>query len=874
MKSLSVIILFTSALVASPVTISLGGTFSPATSNNTYFAPNGVFSLSFQVNDPPAVVASGSNFFKTTYSNASYTLNGNPVVLSGSEATFFTTESLDFCFSSNGCQYQMTSQGGSPELFSGPTASPAFVTGSYQVNQWFTAVNNVNDGGSPSGGTITVASTGAAVPEPATWILTLAGLLMAGVCRKRGRRMTFASPVQRPGTKSPTITCKFQMAMAIRFLSVIVLLTSGLAASPVTISLSGTYGLTAQNTPYFAPNETFGLSFQIDNPPAVVASASFFFQTTYSNASYTLNGNPVALSGSMVSFFNSGGLVFCFSGNGCQYELTAEGSPLLFSGPPVSPTLVTGSYQATSWVTAVSGGIDGGSPSGGTITIAPTGAAVPEPATWMLTFAGILVACVYRRIRMAPVRAKMLPKLYIGAVALTLTQLSSGGLQAIPLYSFGPDNMNQPRSFTAIDTQNSTAQPLYNMNDLNDGFNGGVTFRASDNLFYAVINDSFGNSSLVSFALAGGGAFNTVQAIGTGFFGGLTFDKANGNFYGVGLDALGNSTLYRIALGGPTTSVRSLGLGFNGGLTFDQTDQNLYAISNDSQGNSTLNRISLAGGGSVTALSGGLGSGFLGGVAYDGASNSFYAIVNDVLGNSSLDQIIVSGSSVVSETSLFSVGSGFVNAGLTGADSVPEPSTLWLFAGGVSILLLRRRISSFLSSGVQNDLFLQEYKMIYRPTLLPRLAVLAGLAFCLPMWGQYSSPIRDVSDPGRAPFQIFTATELVSGDNTPLVITSLPAGASQRLVVDFANIRVQGSSTLPGFVTINVSASSSLPAFQISFTVTPIPEPAPSQQISIGSQSIRLYVSAGQTLTVQTLNLGSDVLFIDASITGHYVTLP
>src|SRR4030081_3495653 len=99
----------------------------------------------------------------------------------------------------------------------------------------------------------------------------------------------------------------------------------------------------------------------------------------------------------------------------------------------------------------------------------------------------------------------MLAKIHIGAAALALTLLSSNGLQATALYSFGPDNMNDPRSFTAINTTNSTPQPLYNMNDLNDGFNGGVTFRSSDNLFYAVINDSSGNSSLISFSLAGGG---------------------------------------------------------------------------------------------------------------------------------------------------------------------------------------------------------------------------------------------------------------------------------------------------------------------------------------------------------------------------------
>jgi hypothetical protein len=292
---------------------------------------------------------------------------------------------------------------------------------------------------------------------------------------------------------------------------------------------------------------------------------------------------------------------------------------------------------------------------------------------------------------------RMLAKISIGAATLTLTLLSSLGLQAAALYSFGPDNMNDPRSFTAINTSNSTSQPLYNMNDLNDGFNGGVTFRGSDTLFYAIKNDSSGNSSLISFALGGGGNFNTLQGIGTGFFGGLTFDQANSSFYGIGIDSLGNSTLYRIALGGPTTLVMGLGSGFNGGLTFDAADSNLYAISNDNQGNSTLNRISLAGGGSVTALSGGLGTGFLGGVAYDGASNSFYAIVDDALGNSSLDQIFVAGSAVVSETSLFSVGSGFVNSGLTGADTVPEPSTLWLFAVGAAGLLFCRRKIQFQS---------------------------------------------------------------------------------------------------------------------------------------------------------------------------------
>jgi hypothetical protein len=275
-------------------------------------------------------------------------------------------------------------------------------------------------------------------------------------------------------------------------------------------------------------------------------------------------------------------------------------------------------------------------------------------------------------------------KITIGALALTLA--SSGGLQASILYSFGPDALNDPRSFTSMNTLTSTATPLYNMNDINDGFNGGVTYKPTTGLLYGIINDSFGNSSLISFLLNGGGNFTTLQSVGVGFAG-LTFDTADNNFYGISLDSGGFSTLNKIIVGGATNAMFGLGLGFNGGLTFDTVDLNLYAISNDNQGNSTLNRIGLNG--SVTALTGALGTGFLGGVAYDRPTNSFYAIANDSFGNSTLDQIIVSGSSVVSVATLFSIGQGFVNAGLT--EVVPEPATLWLFACGAAGLLVFRR---------------------------------------------------------------------------------------------------------------------------------------------------------------------------------------
>jgi len=74
-------------------------------------------------------------------------------------------------------------------------------------------------------------------------------------------------------------------------------------------------------------------------------------------------------------------------------------------------------------------------------------------------------------------------------------------------------------------------------------------------------------------------------------------------------------------------------------------------------------------------------------VAYDGAVIRFYAIANRLLGKFVGEPDLVSGSSVVSEASLFTIGSGFVNAGLTEADAAPEPSTLSLFVVGILIVV-------------------------------------------------------------------------------------------------------------------------------------------------------------------------------------------
>lgn len=158
--------------------------------------------------------------------------------------------------------------------------------------------------------------------------------------------------------------------------------------------------------------------------------------------------------------------------------------------------------------------------------------------------------------------------------------------------------------------------------------------------------------------------------------------------------------------------------------------------------------------------------------------------------------------------------------------------------------------------------------------LFSRLAVLGVVALSLPVYAQYSTPMRDVSDPGRTPFQVFNMTVIAPSDNTPIVIASVPAGTQQRLVVDFAQIAGQGSSTIPVYMFIKINGSVTVPDFQITFPLTPIPVPIGNQSISTNMQNLRLYVSAGQTLSVMTLNQGTQGLFVTTAFTGHYVSLP
>jgi hypothetical protein len=167
--------------------------------------------------------------------------------------------------------------------------------------------------------------------------------------------------------------------------------------------------------------------------------------------------------------------------------------------------------------------------------------------------------------------------------------------------------------------------------------------------------------------------------------------------------------------------------------------------------------------------------------------------------------------------------------------------------------------------------------------LQPRiLATVIFLAAAGAANAQFSTPMRDVDNPGRNPFQLLSQfnTQLPNG-NAPITLYSVAASATQRLVIDYFNVEINnlsGNVQTQGYVTIEVrnTATPTFPVFQMILPVTLIVNTTfPGSTIAVVNQPIHLYVSPGQTLTCTAINQsGSSNMNIGAAVTGHFVSLP
>ena len=121
------------------------------------------------------------------------------------------------------------------------------------------------------------------------------------------------------------------------------ILAASAYAANVTITTGSTFPNTAPVSTYTAPGGTWTLTFQVASQP-VASSFNGGFTTTYTNGVFTLNGTPITLTGSSISFypFSNGGGFSMSLDSSFGLSVTGNGSPNFFTGSNSSPTMVLG----------------------------------------------------------------------------------------------------------------------------------------------------------------------------------------------------------------------------------------------------------------------------------------------------------------------------------------------------------------------------------------------------------------------------------------------------------------------------------------------------------------------------------------------------
>jgi hypothetical protein len=167
-------------------------------------------------------------------------------------------------------------------------------------------------------------------------------------------------------------------------------------AGTISYTDSGTFSPSTPTTTYSGPGKMWAFSFQVDSTPAVSDFQSgIIFSPVFSNFSYTLDGSPIVVTPTSLSFVNAafgGGFSFCFIATPfpCT-ELSLPGTQM-YTGPESAPTMLTGGFTLNT--TFAVGTLLYTQPD---TTVQAT--ALPEPSTLLTLAAGLLAVGVQHRRR-------------------------------------------------------------------------------------------------------------------------------------------------------------------------------------------------------------------------------------------------------------------------------------------------------------------------------------------------------------------------------------------------------------------------------------------------------------------------------------------
>jgi hypothetical protein len=181
---------------AATITYSVSGTYGSGVGTNSllghpYTAPNAAWSLTFTVDQNPAPLSSGADFFSVGWTNFSYTLGGSDTGLASSVTEIDFSDTAQFGMFDVIFDNIDDSLGFSgPQMFSGTTAAPTMLTGSFAddnsgtslIDGVFLGATNLqsNNGVSVNGNL-----NPAGVPEPSTFVMLMGGGLALAALRRR-----------------------------------------------------------------------------------------------------------------------------------------------------------------------------------------------------------------------------------------------------------------------------------------------------------------------------------------------------------------------------------------------------------------------------------------------------------------------------------------------------------------------------------------------------------------------------------------------------------------------------------------------------------------------------------------------------------------
>ena len=130
-------------------------------------------------------------------------------------------------------------------------------------------------------------------------------------------------------------------------------------ATPLQVSSSGIYDLTAPSTAFSAPGATWSMSFVVDSQPAPLASngltaLGLFSTVPFSSFSFLLDGVPIAMQPFYVTLYNGnngGGIDLFFSDLLATPTEPVDSLSLFgqqyYSGSEFAPTILPGLYATS-----------------------------------------------------------------------------------------------------------------------------------------------------------------------------------------------------------------------------------------------------------------------------------------------------------------------------------------------------------------------------------------------------------------------------------------------------------------------------------------------------------------------------------------------